>query len=129
VRYFIPQTGEAIPPHLATFVHKAKLESIVGASSYRRNFGGYPALFLVGEPDAGSFAVDVFGHLISPGYLNFDLDVVVSTVNQRTNTVKSVQFARVGVEEGRAVVAWSTSRGGFVVAVVRSRRIQVGTWN
>lgn len=65
MRYFILETEEAIPPHLATFVYKGELESVAGASSRRRNFGGYPTLFLVGEPDAGSFAVDVFGHLIS----------------------------------------------------------------
>ena len=59
------QLWEAIPPHLATLIHKAKLESVACASSYRCNFSGYPTLLLIGEPNAGSFAVDVFGHLIS----------------------------------------------------------------
>ena len=65
MRYPACEPMEAIPPHLATLVHKAKFESVACASSYRRDFSGYPALLLVGEPNAGSFTVDVFGHLIS----------------------------------------------------------------
>ena len=87
---------EIVPPHLATFVHKNKLEDITCTPIHRRNFSGYPTLFLVWEPYAGSFAVDVLGHFNLPGavdYLNFDSDLITSTAD-RPPTLEMLCFLR-----------------------------------
>jgi hypothetical protein len=86
--------SEQLSPHLAAFVHESELEGVPWASSDRRDFSGYPALFLVWEPDAGSFAVDVFGHFNLPGavdYLNFDSDAIASIANPPL-TLKMLYF-------------------------------------
>lgn len=48
--------------HLAAVIDEDKLDGVVWVSCERRNFAGYPGQLLVGEPDLGPFAVNVFRH-------------------------------------------------------------------
>ena len=121
VRFLARKAVEVIPPHLSTLIYKCKLENVARPLSHRHSSGGYPAL-LSRVPLL--WVCSAIYSLRSPGSSKSRSRCHYSHCKSMAVSEDGL-FARVCAEGNRS--GRSTPRDGFVVAVVRSCWIRLGT--